>query len=625
MKQMKETNEMKEKSMKKSYFNKCLFILSLFVLQSGIMAQESSEVYDARCAACHEAPANEAVRAPARSDLESLTPEIIYRALTQGVMRISASGLTNGQMQSVAEYLTGRPMSAINLEMTTNLCSENDSMINPALAPAWNGWGGDHRNSRAALDEGVSAENIHRLQLKWAFGLPGEDQPRAQPAVVSGRLFVGNKAGAIYSLDAKSGCTYWTYLPRNGVRSALSVGPILMPDGGDGYAVYFQDLRGNVYAVNAQNGEEIWVSRVESHPGVRGTGSVTLFEGNLYVPSAGVVEETNSSGPDYPCCTFRGSMTKVNANTGEILWKTYTMNEAQPRGLSATGVQLYGPSGGGIWNAATIDPDRGLLYTATGNAYGDPAPVTTDAVIAMDLESGDIVWVNQATPGDAFIGGCGRGNDSGNNPNCPMVLGPDVDFSASPILTSTADGRELLIIPQKSGMAHALDPNNNGEVVWQYYVAPGSASGGWWGMSVADGLAYVGVGGYGNPESGGIHSINMASGEGVWIAPPQDLLCPPGRGCRATQSAAVTAIPGAVFSGSGDGGMRVYSATDGDVLWTFNSNTTFETINGVEAAGGSFDASGPVVVDGMVYMLSGNCCIVGRPGNVLLAFEIGPE
>jgi len=123
----------------------------------------------------------------------------------------------------------------------------------------------------------VSADNIHNLRLKWVFGLPGEDQPRAQPAVVSGRLFVGNKAGAIYSLDAKSGCTYWTYLPRNGVRSALSVGPINLPEGGDGYAVFFQDLRGNVYAVNAQNGEEIWVSRVEDHPGVRGTGSVTLF------------------------------------------------------------------------------------------------------------------------------------------------------------------------------------------------------------------------------------------------------------------------------------------------------------------------------------------------------------
>jgi len=599
-------------------------LVSLVVFPSPVLAQENSDLYTERCAACHEAPANEVVRAPARAELADQTPEAIYRALTQGVMRIQASGLSNSQVQVIAEYITGRPMSDLNLEMTSNQCSDNPPMGNPLLSPSWNGWGKDHRNARAALDAGVTAENINRLQLKWVFGLPGEDQPRAQPAVVSGRLYVGNKAGAIYSLDASSGCSYWTYLPRTGVRSALSVGPVNLPGGGDGYAVYFQDLRGSVYAINAQNGEELWVTRVEDHPGVRGTGSVSLFEGYLYVPSAGVVEETNSTGPQYPCCTFRGSITKVNANTGEIVWKTYTMDEAQPRGLSTEGVQLYGPAGAGIWNAPTIDPDRGLLYTATGNAYGEPAPITSDAVIAMDLESGEIVWVNQTTANDAFIGGCNR-FEPGENPNCPEEVGPDVDFNASPILTSTSTGRELLVIPQKSGWAHAMDPNNEGAIVWQYYIAPGSASGGWWGMSVADGMAYVGVGGYGNPESGGIHGIDLDSGQGVWVSPPQDLLCAAGRGCRATQSAAVTAIPGAVFSGSADGGMRVYSAEDGDVLWTFDTNPQFETINGVPAQGGSFDATGPVVVDGMVYFLSGNCCIVGRPGNALFAFEIAPE
>jgi len=595
----------------------------MMILSWGIFAQDGEDLYEARCAACHEPPVNEAVRAPAHADLAELAPESIYQVLTQGVMRIQASGLSNSQLQSVAEYLTGRTMSDLGLVMTTNQCSDNPPMGNPLLSPAWSGWGRDHRNARAALDAGIDADNVSRLRLKWVFGLPGEDQPRAQPAIVSGRLYVGNKAGAIYSLDAKSGCSYWTYLPRSGVRSALSVGPISLPDG-DGYAVYFQDLRGSVYAVNAQTGEEIWVTKVEDHPGVRGTGSVTLFEGNLYVPTAGVVEETNSAGSQYPCCTFRGSITKVNAGTGEIIWKTYTMPEAQPRGLSSEGVQLYGPAGAGIWNAPTIDPDRGLLYTATGNAYGDPAPITSDAVIAMSLATGEIVWVNQTTPNDAFISGCPRNSDD-ENPNCPVDVGPDVDFSASPILTFTSTGQELLVIPQKSGWVHALDPNNAGEIVWQYQAGKPSAAGGWWGMSVADGMAYVGVGGYANPDSGGVHGIDLDSGSGVWAAPPADLLCEPGRGCRATQSAAVTAIPGAVFSGSADGGMRVYRAEDGKVLWTFNSNPAFETINGVPAAGGSFDGPGPVVVDGMVYFMSGNCCIVGRPGNALFAFELAPE
>ncbi|MES2604697.1 MAG: PQQ-binding-like beta-propeller repeat protein [Pseudomonadota bacterium] len=596
--------------------------LAIGVLLQPVQAQDGNTVYATRCAACHEVPvAGAAHPPPPRTELAKMSPNTIFNALSQGVMRMQASGLSDAEMRAVSGFLTGQPVTEVELKITANLCPANPPMRDPALSPAWNGWGPDHHNNRFAADAGVNAGNVSRLRLKWVYGLPGEDQPRAQPAIADGRLFVGNKAGALYSIDAKTGCTYWSYLPRNGIRSAISVGPVVFADGSDGFAVYFVDLRANVYAVNAQTGEELWVSRVETHPGVRGTGSVTLFDGHLYVPAAGVVEETSSSGSNYGCCTFRGSITKVNANTGEVVWKTYTMDEPQPRGLSAEGVQLYGPSGAGIWSAPTIDPARGLLYTATGNAYGDPAPETSDAVLAMDLATGAIVWVNQITPGDAFIGGC----DNVESPNCPEELGPDFDFSASPILTTTASGKELLVIPQKSGMAYAMDPANEGKLVWEYRVNEGSRSGGFWGMSVADGKAYVAAGGYTNPASGGIHGIDLETGKSVWVTGPQDLLCQPGPGCRGTQSAAVTAVPGAVFSGAADGGMRAYNAVDGKVLWVFDSNPEFETINGVRAAGGSFDGSGPVIVDGMVYLLSGNCCIVGRPGNALFAFEIAPE
>lgn len=605
---------------------KIIKLIGVLGLAIGVLAaaqaQDGNTLYATRCAACHENPvAGAAHPPPPRTELAKIPANTIFNALSQGVMRMQASGLSDADMRSVAEFLTGQPVVEVALEITQNLCPANPPMRDPALSPAWNGWGPDHHNNRAAVAAGVNAGNVSRLRLKWVYGLPGEDQPRAQPAIADGRLFVGNKAGALYSVDAKSGCTYWTYLPRNGIRSAISVGPVVLKDGSAGFAAYFVDLRANVYAVNAQTGEELWVSRIETHPGVRGTGSVTFFDGHLYVPAAGVVEETSSSGANYGCCTFRGSISKVNANTGEVVWKTYTMAEPQPRGLSAEGVQLYGPSGAGIWSAPTIDPVRGLLYTATGNAYGDPAPETSDAVLAMDLTSGDIVWVNQLTPGDAFIGGC----DNVESPNCPEQLGPDFDFSASPILTAAASGKELLVIPQKSGMAYALDPDNEGQLVWEYRINEGSRSGGYWGMAVADGVAYAGASGYSNPASGGIHGIDLETGKRRWYTGPQDLLCQPGNGCRGTQSAAVTAVPGAVFSGAADGGLRAYSAVDGKVLWVFDSNPEFETINGVQAAGGSFDGSGPVIVDGMVYVLSGNCCIVGRPGNALFAFEIAPE
>jgi len=595
-----------------------LTLISAFSLFTVLAwAQDGESLYNARCAVCHENPDPETnTHAPARTDMARFTPNSIYSAMTRGLMTVQATGLSDEEMRSVASFLTGREVEDLQLEVTANMCPANPPMGNPDLSPSWNGWGPDVRNSRF-VDAGINAENIPQLRLKWAYGLPGEGQARGQPAVVDGRIFVGNSAGALYSLDAETGCTYWSYLPRAGIRSAISIGPYQYEDGVQGYAAYFIDAQVNTYAVNAHTGEVLWVRKIDDHPNTRGTGAITLHKGRVYVPVSGVGEESTSANPDYACCTFRGSISSLDAQTGDLIWKHYTVPEPQPRGTSSTGVQLFGPAGVGIWSAPTIDDDRGVLYVATGNAYADPDPGTSDAVIAIDLESGERVWVNQLMP-DVWIMGCGEEE----NANCPEEVGPDYDFSASPLLTTSDTGRELLIVPQKSGMAFALDPNNRGELVWQYRAGPGSPVGGVWGASAGNGLAYVAVGGYIFTEGGGIHGIDLETGQQAWYAPPQDLLCSGGPGCSATQSAAVTAVPGAVFSGSADGGMRAYDADTGEVIWVFNANRAFDTVNGVEANGASFDGPGPVIAGNMMYMLSGNAGFVGRPGNVLLAFEI---
>lgn len=600
--------------------NRILILVMLSCLAFNAHAQDGDALYNTRCAACHENPNPETnTHAPSRADMARFTPNSIYSAMTGGLMSVQATGLTDEEMRAVASFLTGRQVEDLQLEITENICPNNPPMGNPALSDSWNGWGPDVRNTRF-VNAGITAENIPGLRLKWAYGLPGEGQARGQPGVVDGRVFVGNSAGALYSLNAESGCTYWTFLPRAGIRSAVSIGPYEYQDGSHGYAAYFIDAQVNAYAVNAQTGEILWVRKIDEHPNTRGTGAVTLHKGRLYVPVTGVGEETTSSNSDYPCCTFRGSISSLDAQTGELIWKHYTVPEPQPRGVSATGVQLYGPAGVGIWSAPTIDDDRGLLYVATGNAYADPDPGTSDAVIAIDLETGERAWVNQLLP-DVWIMGC----DGSDNANCPGDVGPDFDFSASPLLTTSPSGRELLVVPQKSGMAFALDPNNGGELVWQYRAGSGSAVGGVWGASAGNGLAYVAVGGYIFSEGGGIHGIDLDTGDRAWYSPPQDLLCSAGPGCSATQSAAVTAVPGAVFSGSADGGMRAYDAATGEVIWVFNANQAFETVNGVEANGASFDGPGPVIAGNMLYILSGNAGFVGRPGNVLLAFEIENE
>jgi polyvinyl alcohol dehydrogenase (cytochrome) len=505
------------------------------------------------------------------------------------------------------------------LRVTENLCAIEAPLADTS-PHRWNGWGASVTNTRfqPAAAGGITSAEVPRLRLKWAYGLPQEQQARGQPAVIGNRLFVGSQAGAVYALDAKSGCTQWQFFPRAGLRSALSVGPHRFANGRTGYAVYFVDSQAHVYALDADSGEQLWMTRVEDHPMVRGTGAVTLHEGTLYVPMTGIGEAMGGANPEYGCCTFRGSMTAVDAATGAVRWKTYTIPESKPRGTSSMGVPLFGPAGVGIWNAPTVDAKRGVIYSGTGPAYAGDEPETTDAVVAFDMKTGAIVWANRITL-DVWLFNCD--GQSAANANCPKVNGPDLDFSASPILTTNTAGRDVIVIPQKSGMVYALDPAERGKLLWSYRAGPGSPVGGVWGAAVEGDRMYVAVGGYRNEETGGIHAIDIDTGERLWYTPPEPLLCSPaGAACSQTQSAAVTAVPGAVFSGSADGGMRAYDARDGKILWRFDANRAFETVNGVPGRGGSFDGPGPVVAGGMVYMLSGSAGFVGRPGNVLLAF-----
>ena len=303
---------------------------------------------------------------------------------------------------------------------------------------------------------------------------------------------------------------------------------------------------------------------------------------------------------------------------GSQVWKSYTIPETpKENGVDARGRKRFGPSGGSIWSAPTIDLKRKRIYVTTGDNFSAPASSTSDSVMALDMASGKIVWSKQMTAGDIF----------------PTERGPDFDFGSSAILAKTASGRDLLLAGQKAGVVHALDPDKQGEIVWQVRVGKGSANGGvQWGMAsdgqnvyaaVSD-LARRGGGGPAGREfdpakGGGLTALRIADGSKVWFAPPSD--CGTRPGCSPAQSAAVTAIPGAVFSGSMDGFLRAFAAEDGKLLWEFDTVREFPTVNGAKAKGGALDGPGPVVVNGMVYVNSGYSRFGGLPGNVLLAFE----
>jgi polyvinyl alcohol dehydrogenase (cytochrome) len=434
-------------------------------------------------------------------------------------------------------------------------------------------------------------------------------------------VYVGGALGQVYSLDAKTGCTRWSFQADAGVRTAITVGP--------GNLAYFGDLRANVYAVSALTGKLVWRARASSHPYARITGAPKLYKGRLYVPVSSR-EEWIAASPHYECCTFRGILLAFDALTGKEVWRTYTISEpARPTKRNKAGAQFWGPSGAGLWSSPTIDAERGVLYIGAGNNYSDPATSNSDAILAIDLKTGKTVWSRQITSGDTYNVSCFRDDQS----NCPAKQGPDTDFGAPPILRKLPDGHRVLIIGQKSGDVLALDPDNKGATLWKTNIGHGGPLGGIeWGPAADPDTIYAALSDFGfsgGPEGaipdpkagGGLFAIKIATGEKVWVAPPPPGGCTVPR-CSPAQSAAVTAIPGVIFSGADDGHLRAYSAEDGKVLWDFDTVRDFDTVNKVKAHGGSIDGGGPAVAGGMVFVSAGYGSLYGIPGNVLLTFGV---
>jgi polyvinyl alcohol dehydrogenase (cytochrome) len=591
-------------------------LLSTTAWSASAQSIDGAAVFKSSCASCHASAVES--RAPAPEALRARTPQSIVESLVTGAMRSQGARLSGAERRAVAEFLTGKTIAGDVRGADAGRCTTADApAADRARAARWTGWGPSSTNTRfqSTADAGLSAADLPKLTLKWSFGFPDASVAWSQPTVAGGRVFVGSQNGTVYALDARSGCIRWTFAAQGGVRTAITVDAAA---GATPVRVYFGDTAANVYAVDAETGRQIWVRRADDHPLARVTGSPTLHEGRVYV-GVSSYEESQGADPQYGCCTFRGSVSALDAATGTVVWRTPLITDPlRRRGTSTAGVALWGPSGSAVWSPPTVDARRRWLYVATGNAYSAPAAPTSNAVVALDLQSGAVRWIRQVTPGDVYVSNCQRGN-----PNCPEVVGPDVDFGSPPMLTRTAAGRELIVIGQKSGLGYALDPDNEGAIVWQYRAGRGGWLGGIeWGSAVDGERAYFAVSDVTHPQPGGLHAVSLATGTAAWTAAPPAVACPAGRGCNAAQSAALTVIPGAVFSGSFDGALRAYSTATGEVLWSFDTNRTFTAINGLPASGASIGGPGPAIAGGMLFVNSGYGAFQGRPGNVLLAFGV---
>lgn len=590
-------------------------------------AQEAAELYAEHCAACHE---DAVERALPLETLASLSAERVLQALEHGSMLSMGAGLSPEQRRLVSEYVSSRPFEATDPSPTpAALCDEGGAGFE-LDGPAWSGWGAGTSNRRfqASSVAGFEAADVPRLALKWAFAFPGEIRAYAHPVLAGGRVFVGSEGGRVYSLDAATGCIHWERDAGASVRTAISVGDVGGPDGAR-VAAFFGDGNGYVHALEAANGRPLWTTRVDDFPLATLTGSPVLYEGRLYVPVASF-EETAAGAADYECCRFRGSLVALDATTGALIWKTYTVDRPEPAGKNAAGVQLWGPSGAPIWSSPAIDPVRNAVYATTGNNYSDPATELSDAFVAFDVDSGRILWSRQMTSSDTYTVACRLEIRA----NCSPSQGPDFDFGASPILVGLPEDGRALIAGQKSGVVHAIDPDGAGQILWQVRVGRGGSMGGiQWGSAADAANVYVALSDLGriavanapateadSGVGGGMFALRIVDGKRVWYTPPAS--CGGRSRCSPAQLAAVTAIEGAVFSGSLDGHLRAYSSEDGTIIWDFDTVRAYTTVNGVPGNGGSLDGPGPVIGGGMLFVNSGYPNGGGMPGNVLLAFSV---
>jgi polyvinyl alcohol dehydrogenase (cytochrome) len=454
---------------------------------NAVSSQAAGEaLFGTYCATCHEGRSANP-QAPGRDVMRRMSAEQILESLERGAMRTRAAERSRAQRRALAEYLSGKPLGVGygGSIPKSAFCAAAPALRADALGgPAWNGWGNGTANARFQSEDaaGLKADDLSRLKLKWAFGFPGATSAGTQPVVIGGRVYVATAEGDVYVLDAKTGCVHWTLEVEAGIRSAMTI-----EQRGNGQLVaYFGDQTANVYAVDASVGKVLWKVEIDEHPHAAITAAPQLYGGRLYVPVSSR-EESQVGDARYPCCSFRGSVVALDAGTGARIWKTYSVAQAAvPTAKNSIGTQLYGPAGGAIWNTPTIDARRNVLYVGTGNNFAPPATELSDSLVALDLNTGAVRWSRQVTENDIWNGSCRQPDREAAV--CPDKDAPDFDFTGSALLVDVGNGRQLIVVGNKSGVIFGFDPDAAGTIVWQRRVAVGSSSGGvFWG-SATDGV-----------------------------------------------------------------------------------------------------------------------------------------
>lgn len=538
---------------------------------------------------------------------------------------LSLSACSDSDNNSEAQALTLLPFETYSAapQPRGGICEDTIDLEAPLII---SGLGYDPENSRNSLSL-INADNVSELTLNYSVATAGVQEMRGAAAVTAQAIFftAGDRLSAI---NRDSGCSYWQYTNPTGqvFRSAS----VLLVIGDDGQAtLYTGDYNGNVHAVNAADGSQRWQRFVGTNSGVHFiTGGMQYHDGTLIVPVSSKEVVTGAFSPG-PCCTSHGMVVALDGDNGDERWAYHTTAEADQ--IIEPG-QRVGPNGAPVWATPTIDRTRNAVYVGTGQNYTEPSTETSDAIISLDLASGEVNWIFQATVNDTWNYACQFMMPL----RCPARQGPDFDFGAAPILVN--DG-SALIAGDKGGLVYSLNPDT-GAVNWSRKISTGSKLGGiHWGMAVDSDKVYAAATDFeidttsGSLEdlksnaNPGIYALRLSDGELLWEIHPSSLY--QGLETPRLYSAALTVTNDVLFAGALNGTVNAFSTDNGSELWSFDANQSLLDINGNSGDGGTIDGAGLVIAGDGLIINSGYTELfggVGRyqagTGNTLLVLQL---
>ncbi len=586
-------------------------------------------VYDKSCAMCHATPAEE--RTPSFQSLAAMPATQLRDAMAEGgKMAPMAAGLSEDQKGQLIAYLTsGQPAAVAGNWTEKMMCAADKRTVDVSKPVTSFGFSVERNQTRSLTAEqaGLKKADLTNLEIAWTIGFPGQGSGTGA-SIIGDTMFVTG-GGRLMALDTVTGCAKWAINASS--RNTPAIGEI------DGRKVVAVSVQRDVLVVEAKTGEKIWQVSGQANDNVGSIrGGVVFHKDKVIVPIS--ASGVGAGGqPKHECCVGHGAVVALSAKDGSKLWEYHTMPIAQYTGkVSSVGVKQRGPSGAPIWSIPVIDDKRNRVIVTTGENTSHPGTDTSDAVIALDLDTGKEVWKFQAMAADVWNMACGATKQT-SGPNCPWNIegdeghGRDFDFGAGAIIAKGADGKELVLAGQKSGDAWALDAEN-GKLVWNLRFGTGTALGGvHWGITTDGERLFVPINdpvilGAATPRPG-VYAVDLITGKQAWgyDAKPN---CGGERGKQVANcamkygfSAAPLTVDGAVIGGTLGGEVVILDGKDGKVLNTLDTIGPKKTINGIDAKGGSIDSHAISAGAGLIFINSGYGGFNQTGGNALIAYK----